>query len=120
MAAGLPQILKFSPLEPLTGGVQGIVLIKPDAPAGLPLNPDQWLYYFTLAVLLVMFAGAANLVNSRTRRALMAIRDHPISAAAMGVNTALYQTLAFGGRAFYTGVAGAPGAIAVKFVPPAS
>src|SRR6266704_3264269 len=26
MAAALPQILKFSPLEPLTGGVQGIVL----------------------------------------------------------------------------------------------
>ncbi len=41
MAAALPQILKFSPLESLTGGVQGIVLIKPDAPAGLPLNPDQ-------------------------------------------------------------------------------
>src|SRR6516162_2588225 len=53
LAAALPQILKFQPLEPLTGGVQGIVLIKPDAPAGLPLNPDQWLYYFTLVVVLV-------------------------------------------------------------------
>jgi len=120
MAAALPQILKFSPLEPLTGGVQGIVLLKPDAPAGLPLNPDQWLYYFTLAVLLVMLAGAMNLVNSRTGRALMAIRDHPIAAAAMGINTALYKTLAFGVSAFYTGVAGALGAIAVQFVAPDS
>src|SRR6266478_3123863 len=120
MAAALPQILKFQPLESLTGGVQGIVLIKPDAPAGLPLNPDQWLYYFTLVVLLVMLAGATNLVNSRTGRALMAIRDHPIAAAAMGINTALYKTLAFGVSAFYTGVAGALGAIAVQFVAPDS
>jgi branched-chain amino acid transport system permease protein len=120
LAAALPQILKFSPLEELTGGVQGIVLIKPDAPAGLSLNPDQWLYYFTLVVVLVMLAAAANLVNSRTGRALMAIRDHPIAAAAMGINTALYKTLTFGVSAFYTGVAGALGAIAVQFVAPDS
>lgn len=120
MAAALPQILKFSPLEALTGGVQGIVLIKPDPPAGLPLNPDQWLYYFTLVVLLVMLAGATNLVSGRTGRAMMAIRDHPIAAAAMGVNTALYKTLTFGVSAFYTGVAGALGAIAVQFVAPDS
>jgi len=120
LAAALPQILKFQPLESLTGGVQGIVLIKPDAPAGLPLNPDQWLYYFTLVVLLVMLDGATNLVNSRTGRALMAIRDHPIAAAAMGVNTALYKTLTFGVSALYTGVAGALGAIAVQFVAPDS
>ena len=35
--------------------MQGIVIIKPDAPFGLPLNPDQWLYFFTLAVAVVMF-----------------------------------------------------------------
>jgi branched-chain amino acid transport system permease protein len=120
LATALPQILKFQPLEHLTGGVQGIVLAKPDAPAGLPLNPDQWLYYFTLAVLLVMLAGAANLVNSRTGRALMAIRDHPIAATAMGINTALYKTLTFGLSALYTGVAGALGAIVVQFVAPDS
>ena len=120
LAAALPQILKFQPLESLTGGVQGIVLIKPDAPAELPLNSDQWLYYFTLAVLLVMFVGAANLVSSRTGRALMAIRDNPIAAAAMGINTALYKTLTFGLSALYTGIAGALGAIAVQFVAPDS
>ena len=30
--------------------MQGIVLIKPDAPFGLPINADQWLYYLTLAI----------------------------------------------------------------------
>src|SRR5258706_13196924 len=67
-----------------------------------------------------MLGGAANLVNSRSGRALMAIRDHPIAAAAMGINTALYKTLTFGVSALYTGVAGALGAIAVQFVAPDS
>jgi len=120
LATAMPQILKFQPLEPLTGGVQGIVIIKPDPPPGVPLNADQWLYFFTLAVLLVMFAGAANLVKSRTGRAIMAIRDHPIAAAAMGINTPLYKTLTFGVSALYTGVAGALGAIAIQFVAPDS
>jgi branched-chain amino acid transport system permease protein len=120
LATAMPQILKFQPLEPLTGGVQGIVIMKPDPPPGVPLDADQWLYLFTLAVLLVLFAGAANLVKSRTGRAMMAIRDHPIAAASMGVNTALYKTLTFGVSAFYTGVAGALGAIAVQFVAPDS
>ena len=73
LATAMPQILKFHPLEWLTGGVQGIFIAKPDPPPGLPLSADQWLYYFTLAVLLVMFGGAANLVKSRTGRAIMAI-----------------------------------------------
>jgi branched-chain amino acid transport system permease protein len=120
LATAMPQILKFHLLEPLTGGVQGIAILKPDPPPGVPLSADQWLYYFTLAVLLVMFAGAANLVKSRTGRAIMAIRDHPLAAAAMGINTALYKTLTFGVSALYTGVAGALGAIAVQFVAPDS
>src|SRR5439155_24371131 len=41
-------------------------------------------------------------------------------AAAMGINTALYKTLAFGVSAFVTGIAGALGAIVVQFVAPDS
>jgi branched-chain amino acid transport system permease protein len=100
--------------------VQGIVVDQPDAPPFLPIGADRWLYYFTLAVMLVMFAGAANLVKSRTGRALMAIRDHPIAAAAMGINPPLYKTLIFGVSALYTGVAGSLGALAVQFVAPDS
>jgi branched-chain amino acid transport system permease protein len=120
LATAMPQILKFEPLEPWTGGVQGIPLLKPDPPPGVPLNPDQWLYYFTLAVLLIMLAGAASLVKSRTGRAIMAIRDHPIAAVAMGIDASLYKTLTFGVSALYTGVAGALGAIVIQFVGPDS
>ena len=120
LAVAAPQILKSKPLEPWTGGVQGIVIIKPDAPFGLPLSSDQWLYYLTLAVVVVMFVCAANLINSRTGRAIMAIRDNPIAARAMGINISLYKALTFGVSALYTGVAGALGAIVIQFVAPDS
>ncbi|HPG04682.1 MAG TPA: branched-chain amino acid ABC transporter permease [Rhodoblastus sp.] len=120
LAAATPQILKLSPLEHWTGGVQGIVITKPDAPFGLPLNQDQWLYYFTLIVGIILYICATNLVTSRTGRALMAIRDNPIAARSMGVNTSLYKASAFGLSALYTGIAGALGAIIVQFVAPDS
>ena len=109
LAVAAPQLLKSKPLEPWTGGVQGIVIVKPDAPFGLPLSSDQWLYYLTLAVVVVAFVCAANLINSRTGRALIAIRDNPIAARAMGIDISLYKALTFGVSAFYTGVAGALG-----------
>src|SRR5215470_14555889 len=120
LSIAMPQLLKSTPLEPWTGGVQGIVILKPDAPFGLPLNSDQWLYYFTILTAALMYAGAVNLVRSRTGRAIMAIRDNPIAASAMGIDVALYKSLTFGVSALYTGVAGALGAIAVQFVAPDS
>jgi branched-chain amino acid transport system permease protein len=120
LATATPQLLKVSFLEQWTGGVQGIVIIKPDAPFGLPLNSDQWLYFFTLAAAAILYVCAVNLVKSRTGRALVAIRDHPIAASTMGINVALYKSLTFGVSALYTGVAGALGAIAVQFVAPDS
>ena len=41
--------------------------------------------------------------------AIVAIRDHPIAAASMGINIPLYKSLTFGVSAMYTGVAGALG-----------
>jgi branched-chain amino acid transport system permease protein len=120
LGVSLPQLLKYHHIEEWTGGVQGIVIVKPDAPFGLPLNPDQWLYFFTLAVALVMFALGRNLLRGRIGRAMMAIRDNPVAAQAMGVNNALYKSLTFGVSAMYTGIAGALGAIAVQFVAPDS
>jgi branched-chain amino acid transport system permease protein len=120
LGVAMPQLLKYHALEQWTGGVQGITLIKPDAPFGLPLNADQWLYFFTLAIMLLMFVLAWNLLRGRIGRALVAIRDQHIAAEAMGIHNALYKSLAFGVSAMYTGIAGALGAIAVQFVAPDS
>ena len=120
LGVAMPQILKHKSLEEWTGGSQGVVIVKPEAPDWLPLSQDQWLYYFTLAWAIVLFFAGWNLLRGRVGRALVAIRDQPIAAQAMGVNSALYKSLTFGVSAFYTGVAGALGAIAVQFVAPDS
>jgi branched-chain amino acid transport system permease protein len=118
LALAVPQILKY--FEHWTGGSQGIVLTKPGAPLGLPLSEDQWLYFVTLTVLIVMFVLARNLLAGRIGRALVAIRDNPLAAEALGINKALYKSLTFGVSAGYTGVAGALSAVAIAFVAPDS
>jgi len=118
LALAVPQILKY--FEHWTGGSQGIVLSKPKAPWRLPLSEDQWLYFLTLAILIVLFVLAQNLLHSRTGRAIVAIRDNHIAAEAMGINSALYKSVVFGVSAAYTGVAGALSGIAIAFVAPDS
>ncbi|MBS0335232.1 MAG: branched-chain amino acid ABC transporter permease [Proteobacteria bacterium] len=120
LGVSMPQLIKYKGIDTWTGGVQGITILKPDPPFGLPLNQDQWLFYFCLAVAAVMFWLGWNLLRGRVGRALIAIRDQPIAAEAMGVNNAMYKSLAFGVSAMFTGVAGALGAIAVQFVAPDS
>ncbi|HEX6079430.1 MAG TPA: branched-chain amino acid ABC transporter permease [Methylomirabilota bacterium] len=118
LALAVPQILKY--FEDWTGGSQGIVLSKPKAPLHLPLSEDQWLYFLTLGVTVILFVLAANLLAGRTGRAIVAIRDNHIAAEAMGVNNALYKSVTFGVSAAYTGIAGALSAIVVAFVAPDS
>ncbi len=120
LAVATPQLLKYKKLEDWTGGVQGIVIMKPDPPFGISLSQDRWLYLFTLAVAVALFVIAWNILRGRTGRALIALRDQPIAAEAMGVNGALYKSTAFGISALYTGIGGALGAIAIQFVAPDS
>ncbi len=124
-ALAVPQLLKYKKIEGFTGGVQGIVLNKPEPPISFrfldqPFSDDRWLYVFTLMVAALMFLLAWNLLRGRVGRALIAIRDHPIAATAMGINLPVFKSLAFGVSAAFTGVAGALGAICVAFVSPDS
>ena len=120
LAVALPQLLKWDALEHWTGGSQGIVIMKPDAPEWSGLNQDRWLYFFTLAWLVALFVIGWNLLRGRIGRAMVAVRDQPTAAQAMGVNTAMVKSMTFGVSAMYTGIAGALGAIAVQFVAPDS
>ena len=125
LALAIPQLLKYKAIEGWTGGVMGIVLNKPEPPFsfsmfGQPLSQDRWLYFVILATLLLMFLFAWRLLRGRVGRALIAIRDHPIAAAAMGINLPVFKSLTFGVSAAFTGVAGALGAVTVAFVSPDS
>lgn len=120
LALAVPQLLKHKALESWTGGVQGIVLMKPEPPDGLALSPDQWLYLVVLAIAAVLFIGAWNILRGRLGRATVAIREQPTAASAMGVNVAYVKAMTFGISALYTGVAGSLGAVATAFVAPDS
>ena len=63
---------------------------------------------FTIGVILVLITLfiVMNLVNSRTGRAIMAIRDNRIAAESIGINITKYKLLAFSISAGLTGVAG--------------
>ena len=120
LAVAVPQILKYKGIEDWTGGVQGVLVTKPDAPFGLKLDPDQFLYLLTIALALGVFALARNLMASRMGRAMQAIRDHALAAEAMGMDIANLKTATFAVSAAITGLAGALSAIAVEFVSPDS
>jgi branched-chain amino acid transport system permease protein len=120
LAVATPQLLNFKGFDAWTGGSQGLQLGKPHPPFGLPLTSDQWLYFLCLACAALLFWAAANLVRGRVGRAIVAIRDHPIAAEAMGINISLYKATCFGVSALYAGVAGALAAIVVGFVSPDS
>ncbi len=120
LAVAVPQILKYRHIEPITNGVMGINVFKPDAPFGLPLSTDQWMFLVVLAVAAFLFWIARNLLDSRTGRAMVAIRDHSMAASTMGVNVAHYKAVVFGISALYTGVAGALHGVIFEFVSPDS
>jgi branched-chain amino acid transport system permease protein len=120
LAIAVPQFLKYRHFEPFTHGVQGINIFKPDTPLGLPFTPDQWMYLVVLTCAVVMFVLARNLVDSRMGRAMMAIRDQPLAADTMGINSAQTKAIAFGISALYVGLAGALHAIIFEFVSPDS
>ncbi len=120
LAVATPQILSYKGFDAWTGGSQGVLLAKPQAPFGLTLNADQWIYLVCLLWAAALYWAARNLATGRIGRALIAIRDQPIAAETMGVNAALYKTACFGVSALYAGVAGGLSAIAVGFVSPES
>jgi len=125
LAIAVPQLLKYKGIEHWTGGVQGIVLEKPTPPFqfelfGNELSEDRWLYFVILAIALGLFWMAHNLLSGRVGRAIMAIREQPTAAAALGVNLTFVKTATFGLSAAYTGIAGALSALAVAYIAPDS
>jgi branched-chain amino acid transport system permease protein len=54
-----------------------------------------------------MFTFTSNLIRSRDGRALVAVRDHYLSAEIMGINLTWYRIMSFGLSALYAGIGGA-------------
>ncbi|VIO76766.1 hypothetical protein CI1B_66440 [Bradyrhizobium ivorense] len=74
---------------------------------GYTLRGDRQYFYVVLAYMVVSYLLVTNLMRTRDGRALVAIRDHYLSAEIMGINLTKYRTLSFGLAAFFAGIAGA-------------
>jgi branched-chain amino acid transport system permease protein len=126
LAVVTPSLIK-RPAE-LTGGVQGILVVQPNPPdfvsgvftsiTGTVMTSDQWIYYIVFFIALVLFWLAWNLSRHRPGRAMRALRDGEVAAAASGVNVAGYKTLAFAISAFYGGTAGSLFGLSTGYVSP--
>lgn len=118
LAMAVPQILKHPGVEKWTGGVQGLALDRGPAPFGI--NDDSWYFWLCLLLFVLAYRLCSNLTRYRVGRAIMAVRDHPVAAASMGVDVARYKVLTFGVSAMLAGLSGALGALVAQFTAPDS
>ncbi|WP_137388866.1 branched-chain amino acid ABC transporter permease [Rhodoligotrophos defluvii] len=98
-----------------TGGVAGTIA-PPFSLLGMTFDTDERYAYVVLVAVILAFVLAANLLRTRDGRALVAVRDHYLSAEMMGINLTKYRTLSFGISAFYAGIGGALYAHYLQFV----
>lgn len=105
--------------EWLTGGTFGINNIPRPSLFGLSLEKPLAFYYFTLGATVLLAACLWKLLASPWGKAFTALRDNPIRAESLGVNTQAYTLLSFAIGAVYAGVAGALFAVLVQFIEPA-
>lgn len=120
IAVVTPQALKWKQIAWLTGGVQGLVLGKPEFPL-IAVDKTEWgILAVALLLALLAFLIARRTLDSQFGRLIDAVRDQPLAAEAGGVNVTLLKTQIFGMSAAYTGLAGGLGAMSSQFVSPES
>src|SRR3954452_11294715 len=96
----------FARAEWFTGGSVP-ASAEPFALFGYSLRGDKKYFYVVLAYVVVSYLLVTNMMRTRDGRALVAVRDHYLSAEIMGINLTKYRTLSFGLAAFFAGVGGA-------------
>src|ERR1700704_4404687 len=110
--------LVFRNEEWITGGIYGISNIPRPSLFGYALRTPRDFYYFCLANLALVSLGAWWLIRSPWGRAFVALRENPVRALSLGVDTRRYTLMAFALGAGLGGISGALYAPLVQFVDP--
>jgi branched-chain amino acid transport system permease protein len=110
--------LIFRNEEWLTGGIYGISNVPRPGVLGWSMNSPREFYYFCLAHLALVSLAAWWLIRSPWGRAFIALRENPIRALSLGVDTRRYTLMAFAIGAGLGGISGALYAPLVQFVDP--
>ena len=77
-----------------------------DGAKGIVGTPNQSTFVVGIIIILISLFVSFNLVNSRTGRAIMAIRDNRIAAESVGINITKYKLMAFTISAAIAGAGG--------------
>ena len=85
-------------------GADGVVIIK--GAQGITGTPKTATFTIGIILVLLTLFIVLNIINSRTGRAIMAIRDNRIAAESVGINITKYKLMAFTISASLAGVAG--------------
>jgi len=110
--------LIFRNEEWLTGGIYGISNVPRPAVLGWSMNGPRQFYYFCLAHLALVSAASWWLIRSPWGLAFVALRENPIRALSLGVDTRRYTLMAFALGAGLGGISGALYAPLVQFIDP--
>ncbi|TDD35615.1 branched-chain amino acid ABC transporter ATP-binding protein/permease [Actinomadura sp. KC06] len=112
LAANLIVVEGGKAWDGVTGGVNGIVGV---APGGL--SKVQF-YYVTLAALVIVYVVQRNVVRSGVGRAMMAVKESPDTAAAMGIRPVRTKVLVFTLSGAIAGLSGGLYALQLGFINP--
>lgn len=77
-----------------------------DGPAGISGVPKDSTFVIGFILVIICVAVTLNIINSRTGRAIMAIRDNRIAAESIGLDVTRYKLIAFTVSAMFAGAAG--------------
>jgi branched-chain amino acid transport system permease protein len=107
----------FSRWESVTHGFAGMPVEKPVI-FSISFDSDLAFYYLCLFFLVITLWLTRNVLRAPTGRAWVAIRDSEIAAQSMGVNLAIYKSMAFAYSAALMGLAGALFAHKIAYLAP--
>jgi len=106
--------------ETLTGGPSGLSGIPSLSLAGFAFNTPRRLYLLIWIILGLILYISANLVGSRTGRAIRALHDGEAAAESLGVDTFRLKLKIFVWSALYASLAGSLYAHTLNFIAPSS
>jgi branched-chain amino acid transport system permease protein len=111
--------LFFRNEEWLTGGTFGLSSIPRPGLLGFEFQSATSYFYLTYVSTVVLGLVLAWLLHSPWGRAFAALRDNPIRAESLGIDTVAYTLFAFAIGAAFAGVGGVYFASLVEFIEPA-
>jgi branched-chain amino acid transport system permease protein len=104
--------------EWLTRGVYGIGGIPRPALGGWTTKAPLDFYFFCLGILALVSAATGWMIRSPWGRAFTALRENPVRASSLGVDTRRYTLMAFAIGSALGGIAGVLYAPLVQFIEP--